>query len=233
MRIDPRRSLRTIVLATWAGFFGYLWLSGEMTRYLGPRTYWVVIFGTIALGGAALAHLFTLRTEHPARPSFGELLGSALLIVPVIAVVMIPSAELGALAASRKSSGGLVSAVANIVPATADGGPISFIDIHYATESAPYAELAGVVDGAEVELVGFVTGSLETRTDFDLTRFYVSCCAADAVPYSVEIDPGGSGGYEDDQWLEVTGSIEKRGDVFVVIAEEIRSIEAPDDPYLI
>ena len=39
---DRRRLARGLVLACWAGFFAWLHLSGEKTRYLGPRTYWVV-----------------------------------------------------------------------------------------------------------------------------------------------------------------------------------------------
>ena len=230
--IDRRRALRAIVLLCWSGFFAWLWISGEMTRYLGPRTYWVVIFGAVSLGAAAVAHLVTLRrSEGTTGIVASDAAGALVLLIPLLAVLIVPNAQLGAQAASRKASSGGFAA-ASLLPIPDPGEEISFREIHYASESAEYAGAAGIASGVEVELVGFVTHPAGAPGTFSLTRFYVSCCAADAIPYSVPISaPAGEGRSEDD-WLRVTGTLVDTPDGWLLEATEISASEPPEEPYL-
>lgn len=235
MKIDRRRALRAAVLALWTVFFGWLWISGEMTRYLGPRTYWVIVFGTLALGTVALAHFLSLRTsDEPAPIRLREVLALLSLLVPLAAVALVPDAELGALAASRKLSGASSAIdVSKLAPEKKLAGyEPSFIDFFSGSVSAAYARNVGLKEGREIELLGFVS-SEEAKVGFYLTRFYVSCCAADGIPYSVLIDPGEQTAlYEEDQWLSVTGEVAKLGKEFILRATEISEAEEPDNPYL-
>ena len=231
--IDRRRLARGLTLACWAGFFAWLHLSGEKTRYLGPRTYWVVIFGAIVLGAAAAAHLLTLRSATPRKLEGADVRGLVTLLVPLLAVAAVPSAQLGALAASRKTSGAGAAAVGAIAPPAPEAGePLSFVDVHYASESESYAAEAGIAEGMEVELTGFVTHPADLPDGtLGLTRFQVSCCAADAVPYTVPVvaDPSSRG---DDVWLRVAGHLALRDGVYVLEPEEVAVVDAPADPYL-
>ncbi|MDQ4126096.1 MAG: hypothetical protein M3134_10950, partial [Actinomycetota bacterium] len=159
--------------------------------------------------------------------------GIGALLVPLLAVAAVPSAELGALAASRKSAGAGAASVGAIAPpAPAAGDEISFAEIQYASESPEYAAEAGIAEGMEIELTGFVThpGGLPDGT-LGLTRFQVSCCAADAVPFTVPLveDPDAR---EDDVWLEVRGRLALRDGVYVVDPEHVEVVDAPADPYL-
>jgi uncharacterized repeat protein (TIGR03943 family) len=224
--IDRVIALRAFVLATWAGFFSWLWFSGERTRYLGPRTYWVVAFGAIALALATLVHVGALRGRDR-RPDRLQVLGALVMMLPVLLVIVVPSPNLGALAATRRSSGG----IAAFLPAPDPNGEVSFRELHYGSESPDYAARAGISDGMPIDLTGFVThdGGIQ------LTRFYVSCCAADAIPYSVRITfrGGTMTDYPDDTWLHVTGEVLKEDDGYVVYASGgIEPIAAPKDPYL-
>ena len=230
---DRPRLARGGVLACWAGFFAWLHVSGEKTRYLGPRTYWVVVFGAIVLGAAAVAHFATARRGRPRRLGPREAVGIGALLVPLLAVAAVPSAELGALAASRKSSGAGAASVGAIAPPAPEAGEtISFAEIQYASQSEAYAGEAGIAEGMEVELTGFVThpAGLPEGT-LGLTRFTVSCCAADAVAYTVPValDPGSR---DDDVWLEVAGHLALRDGVYVLDPERVAVVDAPDDPYL-
>ena len=234
--VDWGRLLRALALIAWAGFFAWLWISGEMSRYLGPRTYWVVPFGAATLTCAALMHVATLRTStRRPLPSRTELVGAILLVAPLIAVSIVPSADLGSLAASRKSTSAGVSAAGELNPqaATIIENP-TFRDISYAEESTRYADAIGVGDGTEVELLGFVDeGEGGPEGTFELTRFYVSCCAADAIPYSVAVDPAAGGeDLDDDDWAEVSGTLERRGDRFVLVADSVERVAEPTEPYL-
>ena len=234
--VDWPRSLRALALTAWAGFFAWLWVSGEMARYLGPRTYWVVPFGVAVLGCAAVMHVLTLRSPMPARrPSPMDLVATLLLVAPLIAVSIVPNADFGSLAASRKSTSGGVSAAAELNPQadTVIDNPM-FRDIAYAEESQRYADATGIGDGSEVQLLGFVDeGDGGPEGTIELTRFYVSCCAADAIPYSVAVEPpAGAPELGDDEWAEVSGTLERRGDRFVVVADTFEGVAEPEEPYL-
>jgi uncharacterized repeat protein (TIGR03943 family) len=227
---------RTIVLSLWSAFFAYLWISDEMVRFLGPRTYWVVPFGCLTLGSAAIAHAVTMRRERKSDVrgeggmSRSDLVGIAALLVPIVAVIALPEAELGAQAVSRKATtAGATSAL--LAPPGPDAGrPPSFIDVHYANDSTQYATALGIRDGTTLSLTGFVS-STQSPNEFTLTRFYVSCCAADAIPYSVSV-LGEGAGYPDNTWLRVNGVLRSEDDELKLVAGAVEEVEQPDNPYL-
>jgi uncharacterized repeat protein (TIGR03943 family) len=228
--MNVRRLVRASSLALWAAFFWWLAITGEMTRYLGPRTYWVAWFGAVVLTGAALVHVATLRAGGTARPSAGEVAGLALLLVPVMAVVAVPTPDLGALAAARKTSG-IGTLTSSLPKPPAEPGEIGFAEIFYASESAEYATAVGITDGTRVDLMGFVTHPKRGPAGtFSLTRFYVSCCAADAVPYSVAVDADED--LSDDTWLHVKGTLRERDGDFLIEPLSIDKVQTPKNPYL-
>ena len=234
--LDGRRVLRGLVLFAWSGFFLWLWISGEVSRYLGPRTYWVVPFGAITLGIAAILHVLTVRSPNKTPgPSRLELLGAVMMTVPLIAVATVPNADLGTLAASRKSADGPIASGGFASGAIDPVENPTFRDIVYAEESNSYADAIGVTEGTEVGLLGFVddSGSAPQGT-FELTRFYVSCCAADAIPYSVAVDASGQTADqpEPDSWVEVSGTLEAREGRLVLVADAFEPTSEPEEPYL-
>jgi uncharacterized repeat protein (TIGR03943 family) len=231
---DPHRIARAVVLAVWTSFFAWLLVTGEVYRYIGLRTHWVVVFGAVILSVATVAQLLSLRSSHrPAPLTAREVAGLALMLCPILVVLMIPAPSLGALAASTKSTGGILSSDALIPSAPRGGEDVSFIDIHFASASERYAAEAGISDGYRVELTGFVTHPSETpEGGFALTRFFISCCAADAIPYSVRVDPGPERSWPDDTWLTVSGALYRTGDQYVLRADKVTSVPEPKDPYI-
>jgi hypothetical protein len=143
---------------------------------------------------------------------------------------MTPNAELGALAASRKLGGSEIGQGQIVIP-TDRTGPISLIDLYIASRSPEYARSAGVSVGGSVDLIGFVTHGGE-ETDFRLTRFYISCCAADAIPYWVDVAPNAPTAYKDDTWLHVEGLIQETPNGYSIKANDIEEVDEPDPPYL-
>ncbi len=237
MTSSPLFLLKSLVLTAWAGFFTWLVLSGEMSRYIGPRNYWVVIFGAVAVTVAAIVHLRVGDRGSPEeRIKMNEGLGLLVVMLPILVILVVPKPGLGALAASKKGSGGIISATARIQPPAAPepGGELSLEEIEYASLSSEYAAAVGIVEGTSVKLVGFVTHPRKAITGtFALTRFAIFCCAADAVPYTVRVlPPTGTPDFEDDQWLEIKGTLAKDEDGFYVEASGIESIPEPDSPYI-
>jgi len=230
-RVDARRVARALVLAAWMGFFVWLLVTGEVSRYLGPRTLWVVPFGAVTLALAAIAQLSSVRSPRTPPLSARELVGLGALLLPLVAVAAVPTPALGSLAASKKASGAI--ALGSLAaPAPEPGREISFIDIFYASRSQEYANAAGINDITRVDLLGFVTTPPDApQGTFEITRFYVSCCAADAVPYSATV-VGSHLSPPRDTWVEVAGTLSRRDGGYVVVADRATKRTEPDDPYL-
>jgi uncharacterized repeat protein (TIGR03943 family) len=222
---------RMVVLALWSAFFAWLLMSGEVYRYIGPRTRWVVVFGALILGVAAIAQARSLRSgATAARISATEVMGLIAFVAPLAVIVLIPRPSLGSEAAARKSTG--LVGTSSLVPVPQANGEVSFPEIQYASESSEYAAAAGIYDGYEVKLTGFVTHPDDARDGtFALTRFATFCCAADAVPYSVTVNPEGED-FPDDTWLTVSGALVNEGDEFVLQAQRITQTEEPKNPYI-
>lgn len=230
--MNGARLVRAGVLGVWGGFFLWLWTTGEMTRYLGPRTEWVALFGGVTLAAAAAATAVLARdgarTSVPSR----EWVGMLVVVAPLITLLAVPGAGLGSLAASRRAPGEGGSLAAGLTdPVPGEGAP-SFDDIHFARDSEEYAAAAGISDGMKIELTGFAAHYDDTpEAMFHLTRFFVSCCAADAVPYSVPVVSNME--LEEDQWVRVTGTLETTPQYgYVLEPTSIEKISEPDDPYL-
>ena len=226
---------RLLVLGAWSSFFVYLIVSGEVYRYIGPRTRWVVWLGAAILGLAAVLQARTLRNSPRAgggHVSRTELVSLAAIMAPLLIVFLIPKPSLGSEAASRKTTG-LLSAVSQFAPDPSDGGPVGFQDIQYASESADYASALGIGDGYEIELTGFVTDPVGgAQPSFGLTRFASYCCAADVVPYTVKVVPGDEGTFREDTWLTVAGVLEEDGGEYVLQAQKVSVTKEPENPYI-
>jgi uncharacterized repeat protein (TIGR03943 family) len=225
---SSKRAVTALVLLAWGAFLAWMAISNTMARFLGPRTYWVAWFGasTLLLSGLITA-LHALRSHGP-RSGRADWAGVVLLMLPIAFVVALPTPQLGAQAASRKALG--VGALSSFAPPPISGGDIGLEEIHYAGLSREYGDQVGIVEGAEVELTGFVTHPKGGSGLFSLTRFYISCCAADAVPYSVGIEA--TDDMADDTWLQISGTLTRAGQGFLVEPSDIDEVKEPSSPYL-
>jgi uncharacterized repeat protein (TIGR03943 family) len=225
--------IKAAVLVAWAAFFIWLLASGEIYRYIGPRTYWVVIFGAVCLSSVAVLYGALAMGSQRERVSVRQALGLSILLVPIALVVLVPKPSLGSLAASRKLTGGGTAALALQPSALQAGEQVSFQELSYASESAEYAASLGISDGYEVQLTGFVSDA-ETGVAgaIALTRFSIFCCAADAVPFTVPVLAAGDASYQRDVWLSVEGAVFRRGERWVVEAVRIEEVDEPRNPYI-
>ena len=168
----------------------------------------------LALSGAVLAVLggvilfrpgrgqLTAAGEHDHGHGGGSRVGW-MLVAPILAIAVVAPSPLGAFAAGRAPTT-LPVPTRNFgpLPAASDGA----VDL-------PLTEFVGrarsgqgqSLQGVSVRLIGFATA--DGRGDgFLLTRFVISCCAADARPVRVAIRGGRPPWPTPDTWLEVTGT---------------------------
>jgi uncharacterized repeat protein (TIGR03943 family) len=171
--------------------------------------------------------------DHARAPRIG-----VLMLAPILALLLVAPQPLGAYAANRGGANRVAEPVLQLPPLAepVDGAvPISIGD---AVVRALY-EPDGPLAGTTVRMVGFVSTD-DDVAGYRLSRFSVSCCAADASVRQVVVADG-SPRFEDDTWVEVTARFEGAihdpdGDggstgipIVRLVAE--REIERPASPY--
>jgi uncharacterized membrane protein YcgQ (UPF0703/DUF1980 family) len=111
------------------------------------------------------------------------------------------------------------------------GANLTLYDIAGANASTEYARDHDIREGVRVDIDGLVSGEVENGT-FELSRFLASCCAADAIPFSIRVEPpGGAMSYELSQWLRVAGTLRLMQGSLVLVTERMEPIERPANPY--
>jgi uncharacterized repeat protein (TIGR03943 family) len=223
-----------MVLGAWSAFFAYLWLTDKVLLYLGPRTAWVVTFGAITLSATTVAYFALSSADAERGVSSREALGLASMLAPILVVMMLSNASLGALAASQKLSLRGVDLNSLAEALASDAAPLSFVEVKAASDSPEEATKLGIAPGQQVSLTGFVMQAADPASgEFHLGRFYITCCVADAIPVSVPVYPTiAKRDFPKDTWLTVNGAIAKRNGVLVLDAEQIKEIPQPSNPYL-
>ena len=206
----------------------------------------------LAVAGAALAVLGGVvlfapqhRTAHAghavAHDGHGHTGASRvawLLLAPILAIAIVVPKPLGAFAANRAAATLPMPARADfgpLPPPSAAGGPVD-LTLKEFVGRAVY-DRGRSLQATPVRLTGFVTPQAGGG-GFLLTRFIVTCCAADARPLRVAVRGLAPPWPAADTWLEVTGTwhpqtrtAEDQRPV-ILDASEFRPIPAPASPYL-
>lgn len=159
-----------------------------------------------------------------------------LLVLPALAVVVIPTDPLGSFAVDRRDFR-QADATADMtfapLPGSADTpaelGLREFVDRAFLDKKRSLAD-------RPVRLTGFVTPSPGAADGFTLSRFVILCCAADAYP--VEVAVRGVGAPPIDAWVTVTGTWRRPEgktrpyvDLVELDAIGVERIERPENPY--
>lgn len=154
-----------------------------------------------------------------------------LLLLPVLAVYLVPPPALGADAVLRESQLA-VGPGSELFEPLPPGDPV-VLSPREAVERVLYDPESGVLE-REVRVVGFAVPDPETGGWY-VARISLACCAADGVAYRilVEDQPPPAA----DQWVSVTGRLRPPGgptaDLPIprLAATEVGPYEEPENPY--
>ncbi|HKQ00966.1 MAG TPA: TIGR03943 family protein [Actinomycetes bacterium] len=205
---------RSVLLVVLGAVAVWLWGSGQALNYVRP--------GLVPLVGAAglvllalgllppLGLLGTGRAGHRSGGS-GDRGGRQhhhggrvgwLLLVPVLVVLLIQPAALGSYAASSRTvvPGGGGGQFPPLSAPVRGAVPMTMAEFETRAVRDPAQSLAGV----RVRLVGFAAPA-EGSGGYQLTRFVIFCCAADAEALQAVVT-GDPTPRARDQWLEVEGT---------------------------
>ncbi|MFK7919552.1 MAG: TIGR03943 family protein [Ilumatobacter sp.] len=196
----------------------------------------LLVFGVIeAIGAYRQDSAEPSKSRESISPTVGWLLATPLLVLVAVAPT-----SLGAAAAQRAEP--LTPTERNepqIEPVDDSNGPAEMRVYEFLSRAL--WDDTGTLTGKQIVLEGIVVNDDEISDGFRLTRFAVSCCAADGLPLQValrDLDQS----FEDDTWVRATvvwrpppeGGYQAEGAPEVVEADVI-GIELiedpPDDPY--
>jgi uncharacterized repeat protein (TIGR03943 family) len=230
LHLSPVQVATGLVLAAWASLFWYLLLTGRPSLYLSTKTAWLVPLGVAILTAATIGRLWSARVARRESLSRREswLLGA--IALPAIVLMALPPITLGSYATNKRSSFGGTGLQAS---AREVSGPLDFIDIGAAQSFDPALAQLTKRAGEEITLDGFVSSEPGTPPDeLILTRYIVTCCAADATVARVRVVGVPPGRYHPDDWLHVVGRVYPIGRDILVAAETISPEPVPSQPYL-
>jgi uncharacterized repeat protein (TIGR03943 family) len=237
-------SLKALTLIAMGLFLYSRFFGGTLLFYINERFVWLTLLAS--LGFILVGASYRYRTEHNhedhahgdhshGRISWG---GFFLVVSPIILGLLVPPKPLGAAAMVNRdiSIKSLTSASA---PETSNvlskpKGDKNILDWLIEFRSTP--DLSGF-DEQQAKLVGFVYRDERFgQEQFMVSRFVLSCCAADAAPIGIMVESPESASFADDQWVEVSGHF-KLGqfageEMPILMAQSITPTGIPEQPYL-
>jgi uncharacterized repeat protein (TIGR03943 family) len=238
-------SLKALALIAMGLFLYSRYFTGALLYYINQRFVWLTVLAS--LGFILVGASYRYRTEylHDHDPDHADhqhgrsgWLGLLLILLPMALGLLIPPQPLGAAAMSNRD----VSLKALTSAAPAPGGVVlskpksenNILDWVMAFQSNP--DLSSF-EGQAAAVTGFVYRDQRLAADeFMVSRFIISCCAADAAPLGLVVRSPQAVELPTDQWVAVRGHFEPGqldGDpVPILVAADITPVEVPEQPYL-
>jgi uncharacterized repeat protein (TIGR03943 family) len=184
-----------MVRLLWSGGFGWF-VQQRMRLPLTAATMVLLVFGTFeTIAGLNEERRDPASARRPAGPVVGWL-----LILPIVVLISIAPTGLGASAADRVDAYTPTESAVSFTELDPSAGPVE-LRVSDFLDRALWDD-ARSLEGVTVRLEGLVVNAPEITDGFKLTRFLVSCCAADGIPLQVTVhDPGLA--LPDDSWVVV------------------------------
>jgi uncharacterized repeat protein (TIGR03943 family) len=230
--LSQRRIALASVLAAWSGLFWFLILADRVDLYLSTRTSWVVPMAAGGLAAVALGLVLAGRSPRPEPVRVREAVVMTLLVAPVVLLLTLPPSSLGSFSAPKKArfAGSALATIYGRFDATSE---ITLLAVAAGQTSEEGSRLLANRAGSEVDFVGFVARDTSAEADeLMLSRYVVTCCAADATVVQVRVVNVTPGRFGPDDWIEVRGRIYPIGREVIVLASSIQEVPRPDRPYL-
>ncbi len=258
MTLRTQRSLQALVMAGLGLFLLQRIWSGTLFWYINQRFTLLILLAAVGLLALARRVLPAPRTagaadqaqddapgqdhehghdhEHGAK-SAAPLWGLLFLAVPLVLGLLVPARPLGSAAIANKG-------INTLAPLTAGSSAPVQLDLvsternvldwvrafNYASDPAAYTGQPADVTGFVYHASGLPDGQ------FLVSRFAVTCCAADATAVGLLVHWPQSEALENNSWVRVQGpmAVAQFGGraTPLIEADALEGVAAPDHPYL-
>jgi uncharacterized repeat protein (TIGR03943 family) len=246
-----KQCLHPFVFAIWTGFLIYLLASQRYVAFLRPE------FGLLL----AVAHFIALGFVLAAmvRPKISQMdapaiLRALVLLVPVLYSMAMPDTMLGNQAFKKRFIGTHNGAIRQqgqsalfLKGAENNPNPASPPVDSTQQENALMLTIIDIFrnpnlfKGKRVIVTGMIVRDEQLKSHFGgrdtaLYRFLINCCAADALPLAIALDPDKTDTFANDQWVRVDGIFDIQlingKPVPILSKPRVKPVEAPAIPYL-
>lgn len=249
----PQRLYRSFQALLLLGLFLFLMskvINNQLLWYINQRFVLLVLMGIVFL--AILAQrLFTevrlarerekakeqehdYHDDHDHAPAAANLW---IMLIPLVIGVLIPAKPLDSSAVSAKgitTSSALVSSQSSSRLFETESGQRNVLDwvkiFFFEKDLNPFI-------GQQASVVGFVYHDESLpHGQFIVSRFILSCCAADGYAVGMIVDSPQADSLEKDTWVKVSGPVDvvsfKGNPSPLIHAQTIEVVPQPDQPYL-
>ena len=239
-------AMRAAVVLALAAVLAMRYLDGSLGYFINLRYGWltVVAVGCLVLLAAALLAAALIRTGRGTAERVPmPWMGAALLAVPVL-LALVPPRPLGTDAmATRALQIGSVPATAGLASTSelevgAADAPRTVLDwlVLFDQEAVGGGDLSRFA-GQSARVRGFVYRDERFPAGtFMVSRFLLSCCAADAAPIGLAVRWPDADFLDDDAWVWVSGEFSVEtflGERMpVLVGAEVTAADQPPQPYL-
>jgi uncharacterized repeat protein (TIGR03943 family) len=148
-------------------------------------------------------------------------------VLPVVLLLTLPPVTLDSFAVARRSDAAGIGSSARVV-----SGPIDLVDVAAARAVTDADAALKARAGERVTIEGFVTEEPGEADRFQLTRFVITCCVADATIVQVRVVNVTPGAIQPNDWVEVKGQLYPLGRTMLVNADSVSVVPRPARPYL-
>jgi len=238
------RSLQGLILLGLCIFFASKAINGQLTWYINARFIPLTLFGILFLAILAQTVFAEVRRsraeddehEHHHKHQHSPI-GLWVMLIPLLIGVLIPPRPLDSSAFTSKglnTNAPLVSAESSAQLFETESEERNILDwlklFNYNSDVAQFS-------GQQASVIGFVYfDEALGENQFYVSRFVVSCCAADGFAIAMPVQWNDLTSLEQDSWVQVKGTIEAividDRNVPLIVAESVQSVPVPERPYL-
>jgi len=195
--------LPALIFITWLNAYYWLLENGRYKAFIQPKLWPLLILALVLLLAFSAAIISQFSLQPMAVFQFDAWIKAAILIVPVVFLWTIYGHSLGTDAFANRlfqTDRNVPLNPANLTKTpseTRSGNPTTLLDLIL------YAE---TYKGKPVVVEGMVyRGAKVDQNSFMLFRFAVTCCAADALPFSIRVETPIDENLANDTWVRVEG----------------------------
>ncbi|OIP78352.1 MAG: TIGR03943 family protein [Oscillatoriales cyanobacterium CG2_30_44_21] len=233
--------LESTAMIAWGLTLLRLWLSSQLFLLVHPNYVPLTIIAGFTLTLVGLAEAWRVGQRRRDKQQHINLMkpslsSSLLLFVAIVALFVSPRAFTSEKAIHRGATESIADTRTAPQSFRASNRPEERNLVEWVRTISAYPE-PDAYKGQKVNLSGFVVHAPEQPDNmFLITKFVITCCAADVYPVSLPVKINGSrSAYPPDRWLQIQGRVDvdtqngKRQ--VVIIPSNITAIAEPKNPY--